>query len=297
MENPAATWDCHTHCFHPDQHPFKSTRAYTPEAATIEELQRSILADNVMIVQATIEDGHRGLLDTLRAAKLQFPQMVFRGTVLADSEPGRGLLDLSQDDFAQMHELGIRSIRVHGSYGGSGADTSWAYRQLRQAAKMFPVEHLGWSITAQLPLGTWSALSGVLAQDDELRDVVIVADHNGSASPQDLDSPDMKAFLTLLEAGSLYVKLGALHRRSGDVRQMEGVVKILAAKAPHRILWGSDWPHVDASCKGLVPMPHLRGVSDNEELQLIQSWLTEAQREMMLVSNPDRLFGQGPKES
>ncbi|KAH8176702.1 amidohydrolase domain-containing protein [Sarocladium implicatum] len=290
MDIPTSAWDCHTHCFHPHEHPFKSTRSYTPAAATMEELERQVLTENVMIVQASVEDGCDGLLDTLRSAKLKIPNKIIRGTVAADTEPGKGLNGLSPSDFARLHELGVRSIRIHGSYGGAGSDASWAKDQLRHAATMYPVVNLGWSISAQLPLKTWSAISEVLEQDINLRKVVLLADHNGCATPEHLNSPEMGAFVAMLEKGQVYVKIGALHRRAKKIEDMEKVVKLFAAKAPERILWGSDWPHVDPSRGGLDPTPHLSAVSDSEELRLLRSWLTEAQWEMMLVRNPGQLF-------
>ncbi|KAJ0128403.1 Uncharacterized protein HZ326_28510, partial [Fusarium oxysporum f. sp. albedinis] len=55
---PLATWNSHMHCFDPKRYPFKATRAYTPQPAVLKDLIHNSKADNVMLVQATIEDGN-----------------------------------------------------------------------------------------------------------------------------------------------------------------------------------------------------------------------------------------------
>ncbi len=244
-----------------------------------------------MIVQATIEDGPNGLLECLNEARRTYSQKIFRGTILADPEFTGALQELTPADFHRFHDAGVRSIRIHGSYGGSGDNWEWVCDRLRSAAGLYPVKKLGWSLSAQLPLAMWSAIAETLLHDEELAGIPIVAEHNGCASPNDIGSPELEALLRLLEVGRLYVKVGALHRRtSGDIKNMRAVVKQFAEKGPDTIVWGSDWPHIDGSQKGLVPSPPLQGVDDSGELLAIRSWLSDQQWYNMLVSNPARLF-------
>lgn len=287
---PPLSFDAHVHCFNPSRHPFKASRTYTPEAAPLSALVAASLADRIMIVQASIEDGPANLIDNLRDARAQHPDKLFRGTVFADPEPGRGLDALSAGDFAMLHDLGVRSIRIHGSYGGNGANASWVQEQFRRAAALDGVATHGWSVSAQLPLAMWAAIGEFLQHDAALAGVAVVADHNGSATPEDVGSAEFAAFLRLLEAQTVHVKVGALHRRSPeDIARMKAVVEGFAASGPGMMVWGSDWPHVDTTQGPEVVSPPLV-VDTPAELRAIRSWVSDEQWQRLLVENPARLF-------
>ncbi|KAK8125402.1 uncharacterized protein PG998_001161 [Apiospora kogelbergensis] len=288
---PNNSWDSHVHCFNPAKHPFKPSRSYTPEAAPLSALVASTYADRIMMVQASIEDGPENLIDNLNEGRAKYPEKLFRGTIFADPEPGRALEKLlGPDDFARFHAAGVRSIRIHGSYGGNGDNATWVREQFRRAAQLEGVARYGWSLSAQLSLRMWAAVADFLLHDEELRNVRIIADHNGSVTPEDVSSPEFDAFLGLLSAGRLSVKIGALHRRApDDFHRMRTVVGRLAASSPTGIVWGSDWPHVDSTQTGESPSPPLP-VDTAGELRALKSWLSEEQWNSMLSLNPNRLF-------
>ncbi|PNP60636.1 hypothetical protein FNYG_14631 [Fusarium nygamai] len=286
---PPTAWNFHMHCFDPERYPFKRTRAYTPQSAVLQDLIQNSKADNVMIVQATIENGYNGLVSHLRQCRELYPDKRVRGTIFWD--PGNpDLKSLAESEFDRLHDAGVRSVRIHGSYGGSGDDMSWAIRQFVEVAMYCPIRKYNWSISAQLPLATWSAIADTILNHPELEDISIIADHNGSATPSDINTPDFTNFLRLLSSSNFYVKLGALHRRSKDNSQMQPIIKALANTAPESILRGSDWPHCNASVRGLIPTPPLE-VNTDHELELLRDWLTEQQWHAMLFSNPEWIFG------
>ncbi|KAF4954553.1 hypothetical protein FSARC_12091 [Fusarium sarcochroum] len=286
---PPSAWNSHMHCFDPERHPFKRTRAYTPQPAELEALVQNSQADNVMLVQATIEDGYSGLVEHLANCRSLYPSKVVCGTIFWDPED-QGLKNLTECDFANFNAVGVQSVRIHGSYGGSGDDPDWVFQQFIQVASCCPVRKYNWSISAQLPLSTWSSIADTILDHPELKGLSIIADHNGSATPSDMDTPDFVNFLHLLKSGRVYVKLGALHRRSQDISLMEPVIKVFADTAPNAILWGSDWPHCNVAIRGLTPTAPLK-VDANKELRLLREWLTDQQWHQMLVSNPRRVFG------
>lgn len=288
---PRGAWDCHVHCFDTERYVLKPSRAYTPKPALLEGLVQAGHTDQIMLVQATIEDGYKGLLHNLTRAKQDFPKKKVYGTIYADPSPQASLENVSTSDFDALHQAGVRSIRIHGSYGGSGTSLDWIKDQFRRVAKLWPISAYGWSICSQLPLASWAALENFLCHEPCLQNVVIVADHNGGVSPLDVGTLEFRSFLSLLKQCRLCVKTGALLRRSpDDIRMMQPVVEAFASAAPNSILWGSDWPHID-STKGLEPHGPLEGVDTAYELQLLRAWMSEAQWEAMLVSNPERLFG------
>ncbi|KAK8088760.1 hypothetical protein PG997_003721 [Apiospora hydei] len=244
-----------------------------------------------MMVQASIEDGPWNLLDNLEEGRARYPEKDFRGTIFADPEPERALETLlGPDDFARFHAAGVRSIRIHGSYGGQGDNTTWVREQFQRAARLEGVARYGWSLSAQLSLRMWAALADFLLHDEELRGVRIIADHNGSATPEDALSPEFETFLGFLAAGRVSVKIGALHRRApDDIRRMQTVVEKMAASGAGGIVWGSDWPHVDSTQTGETPSPPLP-VDTAEELRALKSWLSEDEWNNIFVANPAKLF-------
>ncbi|KAJ0130599.1 Uncharacterized protein HZ326_26301 [Fusarium oxysporum f. sp. albedinis] len=242
-----------------------------------------------MLVQATIEDGYTGLLEHLQQCRDLYPDKHVRGTIFWD--PGNpDLSNRTESEFEKLHDVGIRSVRIHGSYGGSGDDVSWVIQQVLDVASHCPLRKYNWSISAQLPLATWSTVAGTISSHPDLKEIPIIADHNGSATPSDMNTPDFATLLHLLSSPNMYIKLGALHRRCNQISQMEHMIKALANAAPDSILWGSDWPHCNAAIRGLAPTPPLE-VNTDQELGLLRDCLTEEQWERMLVSNPQRIFG------
>ena len=285
----ANAWDCHVHCFEPDRYPYKTTRAYTPLPAPFNDLMQDLLTSNVMLVQATIEEGPAGLLAQLESCfnnPDRFPGRV-RGTVLADSElPLEILTDAELD---RMHHLGVRCIRLHSLYGASGHDLGWVRSQLKSLAKLHSVTKHRWSISAQLSLGTWSRLKDFILTDPDLAAVSIVADHNACAMPSDHGTSALQDFVELLQSGRVYVKICALHRRSpGHIEAMQPIIGLFAEAAPRALLWGSDWPHVDTTSKEEAGPLKDAGVAS--ELAALRNWLSADQMQQMLVENPDRLF-------
>lgn len=290
VDIPEGSWDCHTHCFDPEAYPFGADRAYTPLPAKLPELFQQSFTDRVVLVQASVEDGSVGLLANL--AKIEKPgsTRLVRGIISIDHNAKQPLTENESD---RLHSLGVRSIRIHGIYGGSGQDADWVRQSLLSLANEPPIASGTWTISAQLPLRTWAQVSNDIKNDSRLGGVRLVADHNGSAAPSDLNTPEFDDFLDLLRSGRFSVKVGALHRRTGadDLEAMRPIVEMFANAASDSLVWGSDWPHIDASKKGLEAGPFLSDVDTNRELWLLKSWLTPEQWLKMMVTNPERLFG------
>jgi predicted TIM-barrel fold metal-dependent hydrolase len=243
-------WDCHVHCFEPNRYPYKTTRAYTPLPAPFDELMRNLLTSNVMLVQATIEEGPAGLLAQLESCYNKpdrFPGSL-RGTVLTDSQL---LLEtLTDAELDRMHHLGVHCIRLHSLYGASGHDPCWIRSQFKSLAQLHSVKVHRWSISAQLYFRTWSSLKDFILTDPDLAAVSIVGDHNACATPSDYGTSALQDFPELLQSGKMYVKICVLHRRSpGLVEAMQPIISLFAEAAPRALLWGSVWPHVDTTSK------------------------------------------------
>jgi 2-pyrone-4,6-dicarboxylate lactonase len=100
-----------------------------------------------------------------------------------------------------------------------------------------------------------------------------------------LDQKPFRALLRLLEDAKLWVKVSGCERISRQASPWKDAVPFarkLVAEFGNRTLWGSDWPH-----------PNLKEVPDDGLMvELIAEMApTEAQREALLVRNPQRFYG------
>jgi 2-pyrone-4,6-dicarboxylate lactonase len=74
-----------------------------------------------------------------------------------------------------------------------------------------------------------------------------------------------------------------LSDRAPDFPDVAPFAQAVAATAPNRVVWGSDWPH--PSARHLMP-------NDGTLADLLLDWIPdEALRKKVLVENPARLYG------
>ena len=90
-----------------------------------------------------------------------------------------------------------------------------------------------------------------------------------------------------LDSGSVWVKLSGPMRCTRADYPYPAVTPIarrLAGYAPERLVWGSDWPHVNMNGRA---MPN-----DGDLLDLLADWAPQAAtQKRILADNPARLFG------
>ena len=116
----------------------------------------------------------------------------------------------------------------------------------------------------------------------------IVLDHFASVpAAGGLEQPAFQTLLRLLDTGRVWVKISGPMRCSrldypyADVTPM---AQALVRRAPERLLWGSDWPHVNMNDR---QMPN-----DGDLVDLIAEWSPDARtRERILVDNPRTVYG------
>lgn len=288
---PPGSWDCHMHCFDTVRFPLRADRSYTPTPAFLGSYMSWSPCDNIGIVQATIETSAEAALAHVMEARQQFPQKFFYATILSDIKNGNSILEAEMERIHELHRKGVRCIRLHIGFGEAGVDRDVLFHHLRQLAEFKGVKELGWAISMQMPLQYWAFLAEYVVEGDPLSRVDLIADHIGCAGPGDLLSQDFQAFIDLVRRHRVYVKISALHRRTTNtIEDMKGVVQCLAGAAPDRLIWGSDWPHVNSGVKGMVPTPPLENVDALQELMALKTWLSSDQWEKMLAVNPSRLF-------
>lgn len=115
----------------------------------------------------------------------------------------------------------------------------------------------------------------------------IVIDHIGRVrADEGVQSAGYQALLELLETGRCWVKISALHRTSSQGypwRDMQPLVDGIMLARPDRIVWGTDWPHVNQYGDDMQ--------NDGDLLDAFAQWVPdEALRHRILVDNPAVLY-------
>jgi predicted TIM-barrel fold metal-dependent hydrolase len=115
----------------------------------------------------------------------------------------------------------------------------------------------------------------------------VVLDHFGGFDPSlGLSQPAFTTMLRMLDTGRVWVKLSAPMRCADGDHPWPALLPFahaLVRHAPERLLWGSDWPHVQLIGRG---MPN-----DGDLIDLLAQWAPdEAVRHRILARNPLALY-------
>lgn len=269
LKAPAGATDTHLHIFGPEHHyPYVAERRFTPPEASVDayvHLHRTLgLSCAVLVQPSSYGTGNRRQLDAAR--EMPFPTRV---VVVVPPE-------VTDRDLDELHASGARAVRFIATQPGG--------------LRLSELEHFadrlherGWHIQLMLAPAHVVDLAARLA---ELRcDFVI--DHIGDIQARGgIGQPAFQALLRLLGNGRCWTKLSAGYHGSQEkppYRDMIPLVEALLKASPDRLLWGTDWPHINIP----GPMP-----KSTVFLDLLLDWLPdEAVRNRILVDNPARLYG------
>jgi predicted TIM-barrel fold metal-dependent hydrolase len=283
---PAGACDCHVHIFgDPQQYPFFSGRAYTPDTATVAEvrtLQDALHLERVVVVQPSVYGtDNTCTLDAIRQLGTRA-----RGVAVIDANTPEAALD-------SMARNGIRGIRLNLATAGI-TDPTVALQRFTAAADR--VKPRGWHIQLNTSLRVIDALSPQLLASP----VPLVFDHFGGAlGSAGVDQPGFPALVNLVKAGKAYVKISAaadqVSKQAPDYPDVLPLARALVAANPQRILWGTNWPHPDSATrpgrKATDLAPNVQ-IDDGLVLNLLPKWVPDpAMRRGILVDNPARLYG------
>lgn len=266
---PKGATDAHFHVFGPAvKFAYVPTREYTPPdalPATAERLFASASIERAVLVQATVygRDNRRHLT---AAAEMRIPTRV---VVVTD-------LDTPIGDLSEMHDRGARGVRfILAHDGGLSAQDLEPFAD--------KLKDLGWHVQLMLKPAQLVELERRL---DRLSCPVVI-DHIGMIDPAGgLAQPAFRALLRLVGNGNCWVKLSGFYRLSHEgapYRDMRDMIGALAAEAPGRLFWGSDWPHPLFS----GAMPNLADL-----IEPLPDWIPDAAvRQRVLVDNPAEFYG------
>jgi predicted TIM-barrel fold metal-dependent hydrolase len=279
---PSDACDCHTHVFgDPVRFPFAAGRTYTPESASVDEmrkLHRALHTTRVVIVQPSVYGtDNRCTLDAIRQLG-----PTARGIAVIDDQTSDTVLD-------ELDHGGIRGIRINLATVGQ-TDPNLGKRRFDAA-----VARIGsrkWHIQMYTQLSVIAAMASQIATSP----VPVVFDHFGGAqAAAGVSQPGFDVLLDLVRKGRAYVKVSAPYRGSTsapDFVDMAPLAKALIAANRQRILWGTDWPHPDTTPgRAADEISPLRQIDDGRVFNQFATWASPAERQAILVDNPQRLYG------
>lgn len=273
LKCPPGSTDCHLHVYGPQQkYPAASTRRFSvpdalPEACR--HLHDVLGIERVVLVQPSGYGlDNRRQLDAL--AEL--------------GRPARAIIsvpvDVSDQELRRLHAAGARGARF-----AVGHAEALPYEEIfRFADRVVP---LGWHIEFHVRRSPGiPALARAEALLPNFPVPLVIAHFANLLAAQGTAQADFQFLCELVRAGNCWVKLSAAYRVSAELppyMDLKPFAQPLLAARPDRLLWGSDWPHVNF--KGKMP-------NTTELLDCLLEWVPDEEvRRLILVENPRKLYG------
>jgi predicted TIM-barrel fold metal-dependent hydrolase len=265
---PPGSCDTHAHIFGPfDRYPVRN-QSYLPASAPLADYLRMhqvIGCSRGVLVQPS----PYGTDNSALKAALKSGSFPLRGIALIDDATTDAEID-------ELHWLGVQGCRIHLS-AGNAAEILPTLPAL--AAR---IRRVGWHLQFLPSLAELPELDRHLLA----LPVPIVIDHFGMVPANTgTDSPGFHCLLRLARSSQCWFKLSAPYRISEQGPGFADVVPLvhaLVAAAPERCVWGTDWPHPNATF-----MPN-----DGDLVDLLPAWIPDEKlRRKVLVDNPAQLYG------
>jgi predicted TIM-barrel fold metal-dependent hydrolase len=258
-----------------DRYPYGPDLRYAPPSAPLDDylaLSRRLGIQRMVFVQPSAYGrDNRCMLDAMREV----------GTEC------RGIVDIEEDasdaDIARLHAAGVRGVRINVSpvkrpEAGFAAALLPRIRCLEARCA-----EIGWMLDFLLPGWLTAELMDILG---DLR-VDFTLAHMGMFLARDgVGQPGFRRLLDLLRHGNghCWVKLTGVYRLSiaPGFSDAAAMAHALIEAAPHRAIWGSDYPHLSFADR----------VGSVELFNLLDLWVPDPTlRRAILVDNPQQLFG------
>jgi 2-pyrone-4,6-dicarboxylate lactonase len=271
---PAGACDCHAHIYGPfDQFPLGASAPFEPPLApaqALEGLWKAFGVERGVLIQGSAYgQDHRALLAAIGRDR--------------NNRRGVALVEPAMPDatLKHLHENGVCGARVNyvRHLNPKGFDEAACWQVVKR------IEPLGWHLELHIDAVDLGRIQEFVRESP----VEVVIDHMGrvDAALGPLQAP----FRTLLELVSsdsrCWVKLSGADRlaKQGDLQTAGPFARALVKAAPERVVWGTDWPHVNLEAP----------LSDEALFKfLVQVAPDDLSRSRLLVDNPARLYGFSP---
>lgn len=272
---PLLSCDTHAHLFGPStRYAYGLNRSYTPPDASRQQyvnLLSTLGFQRAVLVQPSVYGTDNGLMcDVLSTPAQSVEGIEWRGVAVLDSSVTDAELD-------RLDKLGVRGVRLNMLFrGGIDFDTV--------STLAMRIEPLGWHLQFLVDINSFENFASRLSK----LPVDIVIDHMGHF-PAKL-GPKLPAFadlVALLKEGRSWVKLTGPNRistcDSTPFNDVEAIACKLIDSAPQRLVFGTDWPHVQIPTS--IP-------NDGDLVDEFFRWIRNDQSlaQQILVDNPALLY-------
>jgi len=276
---PPGACDTHAHVFGPyDRYPLAEPIEYYPPLGTADAylaMLDRIGCDRGVLVHAS-QNGLdcSNMLDALDGGRGRLRGIAVVGT------------DTRHDELAALALRGVRGLRLTEVRlpDGSALPHAQGFDSLEPLAPS--LRELGWHVEL------WAPCETIVARLPELlaHGIPIAIDHMGIFDVRrGIGDIAFQALLdTVAREPAVWVKVPPqrVSRRFPDYGDVRPFFEALASARPDRLLWGSDYPHVQAAQE----TPDVGHVLD-----LLAEWCSdEALLRRILVENPQALYGFDP---
>jgi 2-pyrone-4,6-dicarboxylate lactonase len=271
---PPGACNAHCHVFGPrERFPYAADAAFVPaEDAPREALYA--LNDRLGLQRCVVvQSSCHGYDNRATAHAIAGRPRDYRGIALLPT-------DVAEAELQRLDAQGFRGVRFN--YMGHLGRSVPIEQVLQLAARLAP---LGWHLQIHGDPRLLTELAAPLKQSP----VPVVIDHIGRIDAGlGLEQPDFQALIALLRDERFWVKVSGMDRitRQGPpYADAQPYARTLVAEFGDRVLWGNDWPHPN----------HAGPVPDEQQLVELVAAIapTEAQRQALLVDNPQRLYRFG----
>jgi predicted TIM-barrel fold metal-dependent hydrolase len=275
FEFPPLACDCHAHICGPQSiYKYIPERIYSPPDALLPEYRR--ILDALGCSRAVlVQPSFYGTDNSAMLAAIKAAGSTFRGVAVIGD-------DATASELEAMHAAGIRGARLN-------------IVDVREGKGQLPIERIAWLADRIKPFG-WHL--EFLMHVDEFPQIdrtagrlpvdVVFAHLGYIKAEKGITTPGFQSLLRLLRGGRAWVKLTGAYRISSQTlphADTNEFAHALLDTAPHRIVWGTDWPHV--MTKWMIPMPNDGAMAD-----LLLDWIPDAAlRLRILADNPAALYG------
>lgn len=273
---PENACDCHCHVFGPyAEYPLAAEHTYQPPEAT---------AQSYLSMLDTLGFG-RGVLVQASAHGLDNRAMLHALDVGGDRLRGVAVVGASttEQQLHELHDRGVRGLRFSRLLDASGQPRYKNTVDIAEIEPLLPAMR-SMGMHAQLWIGIEQLPS--LAPLIRAAGIPFVVDHVGRFDPElGLGYPPFQTMCELLKEGCLWVKLTPYRssHRYPDYEDMRPYHEALLQANPDRLIWGSDWPHINMTAD--IPDAGLL-------VDLLSQWTRDQSLlEKILVSNPAALYG------
>lgn len=192
---------------------------------------------------------------------------------------GIAVVNASIDDgsLAALHDAGVRGVRFNQTRGGTSLD------DLEPLAER--IAALGWHIELLLPAELWQGIAPRL----RALAVPVVFDHFGRLPYPGSQHHGHRAILDLLATDRAWVKLSGAYLQGVPPVDWDAdaaaMTRALVDVAPHRLVWGTNWPHPSATA-GQHQAPQ-----DRDQIPQLRRWLADdALLQRVLADNAAVLY-------